>query len=88
METATLHLHQPMDYIIKDGVHFEASLITVVQNEAQGYQEIRVHGVMLVPGEGPVARILVTHPNKLVDLTHDLTTTAGTLLAAGDYDVI
>jgi len=88
METATLHPHQPIDYIIKDGVHFEASLITVVQNEVAGYQEIRVHGVMLVPGEGPVARILVTHPKELVDLKHYLAETVRALLVAGDYDVI
>ena len=69
-------------------MHFEASSITVVQNEAQGYQEIRVHGVMLVPGSGPVARILVIHPNKLVDLKHYLAATVGELLLAGDYTVI
>lgn len=88
METASLHLHQPLDYTIADGVHFEASAIKVHQDEHAGYRVIHVSGVILAPGIGPVARILVIHPEEAVDLTHNLTDTVRTLLAAGDYDTI
>ena len=84
MEHAVLQLHQPVDYTIRDGVHFEASRIAVIQNEESSV--IRVSGVILGPG-GPVSRILVIQAG-LVDLWHFLQDTVRTLLASGDYETI
>jgi hypothetical protein len=86
--TATLHLHQPIDYTVRDGARFEASRIAVYEQSHPDLHEVRVYGVLVEPGNGPVARILVIHPHQTVDLTKNLSDTVRTLLAAGDYETL
>jgi len=88
MSTASLHFHQPHEYTVKGGLHMDVSRIMLVDEEHPARHEITVTGVLYEPGAGPVARILVIHLEKPVDVTQNLAETVRELLVAGDYQVV